>query len=80
MGLRVLFFLFLFSTASLSEDKCVYKTEQIIEDGKVVKIVEHKSCVETEKIGKKSFWSSVTGSPEYENTLIIVLMTLVEHL
>ena len=77
---KIIILIILFSQPVFADDKCVYQTEQIIENGKVVKIIEHKSCTETEKIGKKSFWSSFSSSPGYENTLIIVLMTLVENL
>ena len=80
MALRILFVSIFLITAALADDKCVYKTEQIIEDGNVVKIIEHKSCVETQSIGNKSFWANLTSQPGYENTLMIVLMTIVEHL
>ena len=48
--IRILVFLFLFTTTVFAEDECTYKTEQVIEDGKVIKVIEYKSCVETEKL------------------------------
>ena len=48
-------FILLFSTSVLANDNCTYKTEQVIEDGKVIKVIEHKSCVETEKLNKQNF-------------------------
>ena len=39
MALRILFVSIFLTTAALADDKCVYKTEQIIEDGNVVKII-----------------------------------------
>ena len=52
----------------------------MVEDGKITKIVEHKSCIETDQIEKKSFWSSFVKSSEYENTLIILISSLMEIL
>ena len=80
MNKKILLFFVFFTTSVIAEDKCVYKTEQIVQDGKITKIIEHKSCTETEKIGNKSFWSKFVGSPEYENTLIIFISTLMEVL
>ena len=80
MNKKIILFLILFSTSVIAEDKCIYKTEQMVEDGKITKIVEHKSCIETDQIEKKSFWSSFVKSSEYENTLIILISSLIEIL
>ena len=35
------------------EDRCIYKTEQVKENGVVIKVIEHKTCVETENLSKQ---------------------------
>ena len=78
--IRILVFLFLFTTTVFAEDECTYKTEQVIEDGKVIKVIEYKSCVETEKLNKQNFLVSFATKPEFERSFIIVVMALLENL
>ena len=73
-------FILLFSTSVLANDNCTYKTEQVIEDGKVIKVIEHKSCVETEKLNKQNFLVSFATKPEFEQSFIIVVMAILENL
>jgi len=77
---RFIIIFFLFTSTVLGEDKCTYKTEQVIENGKVIKVVEYKSCTETENLNKQSFFVNFLTKPEYENSLIIVVMALLENL
>ena len=78
--IRILVFLFLFTSTVFAEDECIYKTEQVIEDGKVIKVIEHKTCVETEKLNKQNVLISFATKPEFERSFIIVVMALLENL
>jgi|TARA_A100001388_G_C28747350_1_gene490236 hypothetical protein len=73
----IIFFLI---TSSVSGNECTYKTEQIKENGKVVKVIEQKICTETESLTKQNFLVKFLTSPEYENSVIFVVMAILENI
>ena len=46
--IRFLFLFFFSVSVAMAEDNCITKTEQVIENGNVVKEIIYKSCTETE--------------------------------
>lgn len=78
--IRILLFLFLITSSVLAEDNCTYKTEQTIENGVVKKVVEYKTCIETENLNKQNFLVNFATKPEFQNTLIIVVMAILENM
>ena len=53
--IKKIIFLVLFST-SVFANECVYKTEQVKENGKIIKVIEYKTCTETENLNKQNFF------------------------
>jgi len=77
--IRFLFILF-FSTSVLANDNCTYTTEQVIENGTIVKEVIHKTCTETEYLKKENFFVTWLTEEKYQQSVIIVFMGLLENL
>jgi len=77
---KLVIIFFLFTSPILAEDNCTYKTEQIIENGVVKKVVEYKTCIETENLNKQNFLVNFATKPEFQNTLIIVVMAILENM
>ena len=52
---KIIFFLLILTitTSAFGNGKCTYETEQVVENGKIVKTIEVRKCVETEIIGKE---------------------------
>ena len=73
-------FILLFSTSVLANDNCTYKTEQVIENGIVVKEIVHKTCTETEYLKKENFFVTWLTEEKYQQSVIIVFMGLLENL
>ena len=77
--IKKIIFLVLFST-SVFANECVYKTEQVKENGKIIKVIEYKTCTETENLNKSNFLKTFLTSPEYENSVIFVVMAILENI
>ena len=73
-------FILLFSTSVLANDNCTYKTEQVIENGIVVKEIVHKTCTETEYLKKENFFVTWLTEEKYQQSVIIVFVGLLENL
>ena len=79
--IRKILFLILFTTSVFAnEDHCTYRTEQVKENGKIVKVIEYKTCTETENLNKSNFLKTFLTSPEYENSVIFVVMAILENI
>ena len=78
--IRILVFLFLFTTTVFAEDECIYKTEQVIENGIVVKEVVHKTCTETESLQKQNFLVTWLTDEKYQQSVIFVFIGILENL
>ena len=74
----VFIFLFLISVAK-AEDNCVYQTQQVIENGKVISEKIIKSCTETETLNKQNFLVTWLTDERYQNSVIIVFMGILEN-
>ena len=79
IGTNVFFILFTTSVFA-NEDHCTYRTEQVKENGKIVKVIEYKTCTETENLNKQNFLKTFLTSPEYENSVIFVVMAILENI
>jgi hypothetical protein len=73
-------FILLFSTSVLANDNCTYKTEQVIENGIVVKEVVHKTCTETESLQKQNFLVTWLTDEKYQQSVIFVFIGILENL
>ena len=73
-------FILLFSTSVLANDNCTYKTEQVIENGIVVKEIVHKTCTETEYLKKENFFVTWLIEEKYQQSVIFVFIGLLENL
>ena len=78
--IRFLFIFFFLVSIAKAEDTCTYKTEQVIENGNIIKEVVYKSCSETELLNKKNFFVKWITEDEYQNSVILVVMALIENL
>ena len=52
-------FMFIFST-SVFANECYYKTETMVENGKILSTKETKICEETIPLKKEGFWNSLS--------------------
>ena len=73
-------FILLFSTSVLANDNCTYKTEQVIENGIVVKEIVHKTCTETEYLKKEHFFVTWLTEEKYQQSVIFVFIGILENL
>ena len=79
--IRKIVFLILFTTSVFAnEDHCTYRTEQVKENGKIVKVIEYKTCTETENLNKQNFFVKWLSSEEYQNSVILVFMGILENI
>ena len=79
--IRKIVFLILFSTSVFAnEDHCTYRTEQVKENGKIIKVIEYKTCTETENLNKQNFFVKWLSSEEYQNSVILVFMGILENI
>ena len=79
--IRKIVFLILFTTSVFAnEDHCTYRTEQVKENGKIVKVIEYKTCTETENLNKQNFFVKWLTTEEYQNSVIIVFMGILENI
>ena len=77
---KILFFILFTTSVFANEDHCTYRTEQVKENGKIVKVIEYKTCTETENLNKQNFLKTFLTSPEYENSVIFVVMAILENI
>tara|TARA_A200000113_G_C8626815_1_gene277748 strand:+ start:92 stop:334 length:243 start_codon:yes stop_codon:yes gene_type:complete len=79
--IRKIVFLILFTTSVFAnEDHCTYRTEQVKENGKIVKVIEYKTCTETENLNKQNFFVKWLTTEEYQNSVILVFMGILENI
>jgi hypothetical protein len=72
----LILFLFLTTVAIAQENTCRYETTTQTMNGNIVSTAEIRVCNEVILLNQKSWWESFIQSPEYTNTLIILLATL----
>ncbi len=77
---KIVFFILFTTSVIANEDHCTYRTEQVKENGKIVKVIEYKTCTETENLNKQNFLKTFLTSPEYENSVIFVVMAILENI
>ena len=77
---KIVFFILFTTSVFANEDHCTYRTEQVKENGKIVKVIEYKTCTETENLNKQNFLKTFLTSPEYENSVIFVVMAILENI
>jgi len=71
---------FVFTTISVArENTCRYERVTQTKNGDIISTTETKTCNETIELDQKSWWQLFMTSPQYENTLIILLATLLGH-
>ena len=72
----IIFLLFSFSVVTAEENTCRYEKTTHTNNGVIVSTTETKVCKETIQLQEKTWWESFVQSPEYTNTLIILLAAL----
>ena len=77
---KIVFFILFTTSVFANEDHCTYRTEQVKENGKIVKVIEYKTCTETENLNKSNILKTFLTSPEYENSVIFVVMAILENI
>ena len=77
---KIVFFILFTTSVFANEDHCTYRTEQVKENGKIVKVIEYKTCTEIENLNKSNFLKTFLTSPEYENSVIFVVMAILENI
>ena len=77
---KIVFFILFTTSVIANEDHCTYRTEQVKENGKIVKVIEYKTCTETENLNKQNFFVKWLTTEEYQNSVIIVFMGILEHI
>ena len=77
---KIVFFILFTTSVFANEDHCTYRTEQVKENGKIIKVIEYKTCTETENLNKQNFLKTFLTSPEYENSVIFVVMAILENI
>ena len=77
---KIVFFILFTTSVFANEDHCTYRTEQVKENGKIVKVIEYKTWTETENLNKSNFLITFLTSPEYENSVIFVVMAILENI
>lgn len=77
MGKTIIIFLLIFSlSVKAEENTCRYEKTTHTNNGVIVSTTETKICKETIQLQEKTWWESFVQSPEYTNTLIILLAAL----
>ena len=61
------------------ENVCRYEKRTETVNGIIVKTTEVKICNETIKLEEKTFWEMFISSPQYTDTLIIVLAAILNR-
>ena len=77
---KIVFFILFTTSVFANEDHCTYRTEQVKENGKIVKVIEYKTCTETENLNKQNFFVKWLSSEEYQNSVILVFMGILENI
>jgi len=73
----IIIFLLIFSLSVKAEQNtCRYEKTTHTNNGVIVSTTETKVCKETIQLQEKTWWESFIQSPEYTNTLIILLAAL----
>lgn len=78
--IRFVFIFLFFISVAKAEDNCVYQTQQVIENGKVISEKIIKSCTETETLNKQNFLVTWLTDERYQNSVIMVFMGILENL
>ncbi|MDA7808890.1 hypothetical protein N8945_01605 [Candidatus Pelagibacter sp.] len=81
---KIIFFILILTSTAFGNGKCVYETEQVIENGVVIKTVEIKKCVETETIGKekkeKFRIKDQLSDEQFQTAMIMTFVFILENL
>ena len=77
---KIVFFILFTTSVIANEDHCTYRTEQVKENGKIVKVIEYKTCTETENLNKQNFFVKWLTTEEYQNSVILVFMGILENI
>ena len=77
---KIVFFILFTTSVFANEDHCTYRTEQVKENGKIVKVIEYKTCTETENLNKQNFFVKWLTTEEYQNSVILVFMGILENI
>jgi len=72
----IIFFLIFSLSVKAEENTCKYEKITQSNNGVIISVQETKICKETIQLQEKTWWESFVQSPEYTNTLIILLATL----
>jgi hypothetical protein len=72
----LIFFLILTTTVFADENTCKYEKKTETVNGIITNITEVKVCNETIQLQEKTFWEKFVSSPQYTDTLIIILATI----
>ena len=72
----IIFFLIFSLSVKAEENTCKYEKITQSNNGVITSVQETKICKETIQLQEKTWWESFIQSPEYTNTLIILLATL----
>ena len=82
---KIIFFLLILTitTSAFGNGKCVYETEQVVENGKITKTIEVRKCVETEIIGKekkeKFRIKDQLSDDQFNTALILTFVFILEN-
>ena len=81
---KIIFFILILTSTAFGNGKCVYGTEQVTENGVVIKTVEIKKCVETETIGKekkeKFRIKDQLSDEQFQTAMIMTFVFILENL
>ena len=77
---KIVFFILFTTSVFANEDHCTYRTEQVKENGKIIKVIEYKTCTETENLNKQNFFVKWLTTEEYQNSVILVFMGILENI
>ena len=73
--IRKIVFLILFTTSVfINEDHCTYRTEQVKENGKIIKVIEYKTCTETENLNKSNFQNYRLQNTKIQSSLLMAIL------
>lgn len=76
MGKWIIIFLLLSVPVFAEENTCKYEKKTEMVNGVIIKTTEVKVCNETIQLQEKTFWENFVSSPQYIETLIIIMATI----
>jgi len=72
----LILFIVLTVTVFAEENTCKYEKKTETVNGVITNTTEVKVCNETIQLHEKTFWEKFVSSPQYTDTLIIILATI----